>query len=136
MLGGAIALVLALLLFRRLVRGWLILLVLVLSGWLAWIALPWTSGAVAKLALSDFQTAAAARLTARLRKVADHAFVMALEKRLPKPVSDDVRIRQLEAECIEVTARQFPDLHSVVLECARVLHLKRVPRVFYEPSVF
>ena len=48
-LGGAIAVVLALLLFRRLLRGWLILLALVLSAWLAWIALPWTSGAVAKI---------------------------------------------------------------------------------------
>lgn len=29
--------------------GWLIMLVLVFSGWLAWIALPWTSGFVARI---------------------------------------------------------------------------------------
>jgi hypothetical protein len=36
------------LLFRRLVRGWLLLLTLVLSATSAWILLPWTAGAVAR----------------------------------------------------------------------------------------
>jgi hypothetical protein len=39
----------ALLLFRRLVRGWMVLLALVLSGFTAWILLPWASGTVTKV---------------------------------------------------------------------------------------
>jgi hypothetical protein len=48
LVGLAIVLV-ALLLFRRLARGWMLLLTLCLSGAMAWVALPWTTGAVAKV---------------------------------------------------------------------------------------
>ncbi len=48
LVGLAIVLV-ALLLFRRLARGWMLLLTLLLSGAVAWVALPWTTGAVAKV---------------------------------------------------------------------------------------
>jgi len=46
---GLAVLAVALLLFRRLARGWLLLLTLALSAGIAWAALPWTSEAVAKL---------------------------------------------------------------------------------------
>jgi hypothetical protein len=48
LMGLAIILV-ALLLFRRMARSWMLLLALVLSGGVAWVALPWTSGAVANV---------------------------------------------------------------------------------------
>ena len=46
---GLAVLAVALFVFRRLARGWLLLLTLVLSAGIAWAALPWTSDAVAKL---------------------------------------------------------------------------------------
>ena len=46
---GLAVLAVALLLFRRLARGWLLLLTLVMSAGIAWAALPWTSEAVSKL---------------------------------------------------------------------------------------
>lgn len=49
LLAGLAVVALVLFCFRRLARGWLLLLTLVLSGWIAWVALPWTSDAVAKV---------------------------------------------------------------------------------------
>lgn len=48
LMGLAIILV-ALLLFRRMARSWMLLLALLLSGGVAWVALPWTAGAVATI---------------------------------------------------------------------------------------
>lgn len=47
MLVGLAIVAVCLLLFRRLVRGWMLILTLVLSATSAWILLPWTAGAVA-----------------------------------------------------------------------------------------
>jgi hypothetical protein len=49
LLGSVAVIALALFCFRRLARGWLLLLTLVLSGWIAWVALPWASDAVATI---------------------------------------------------------------------------------------
>jgi hypothetical protein len=46
LLAGLAGVALVLFCFRRLARGWLLLLALVLSGWIAWVALPWASNAV------------------------------------------------------------------------------------------
>lgn len=65
-----------------------------------------------------------------LRKAEGNAVVRALDEHVIKPASDDVRTRRLTLEAIEVTAAQFPDLHAVVVLCARILHLQKPPRVF------
>ncbi len=46
---GFAVIVLAIFCFRRLARVWLLLLALVLSGWSAWLALPWASDAVTRI---------------------------------------------------------------------------------------
>ena len=46
---GFAVIVLASFCFRRLARVWLLLLALVLSGWSAWLALPWASDAVTRI---------------------------------------------------------------------------------------
>jgi hypothetical protein len=59
-MAGLAVVALALFCFRRLARGWLLLLTLVLSGFIAWVALPWTRDAVAKIYTLLPQAAAAA----------------------------------------------------------------------------
>ena len=59
-MAGLAVVALALFCFRRLARGWLLLLTLVLSGFVAWVALPWTRDAVAKVYTLLPQTTAAA----------------------------------------------------------------------------
>lgn len=49
LLVGLVIVLVVLQLFRRLARGWMLLLTLVLSGGIAWVALPWATGAVAKV---------------------------------------------------------------------------------------
>jgi hypothetical protein len=49
LLTGLAVVALALFCFRRLARVWLLLLALVLSGWSAWLALPWASDAVTRI---------------------------------------------------------------------------------------
>lgn len=60
LLAGLAGVALVLFCFRRLARGWLLLLTLVLSGWIAWVALPWTKDAVAKVYTLLPQAASAA----------------------------------------------------------------------------
>jgi hypothetical protein len=49
LLAGLAVVALVVVCFRRLARGWLLFLTLLLSGWIAWIALPWASDAVTKV---------------------------------------------------------------------------------------
>ena len=83
-----------------------------------------------RLLLEDFQTAEDARLMAWLRKAEANPVVKAMDEHVIKPASDDVRTRRLTLEGIEVNAEQFPDLHTAMVICARILHLEKPPRVF------
>ena len=65
-----------------------------------------------------------------LEKVDQSAFIKEIDSYLLRPLSDDVRTRMLALEGVEVTSKQFAELHVLVTDCARILHLEKVPRVF------
>lgn len=76
-----------------------------------------------RLLLEDFQTVEDARLMVWLRKAEVTSAMKALDEHVIKPAFDDVKTRRLTLECVEVTADQFADLHSIVIVCSRILHL-------------
>lgn len=56
-----------------------------------------------------------------------------IDTKLIKPYLDDVNTIGFNFEGVELTPEQFPDrkdLHDVVQDCTRILHLKKTPRVF------
>ena len=65
-----------------------------------------------------------------LEKVDQSAFIKEIDSYLLRPLSDDVRTQMLALEGVEVTSKQFAELHVLVTDCARILHLEKVPRVF------
>jgi len=65
-----------------------------------------------------------------LEKVDQSTFIKEIDSYLVRPLSDDVRTRMLALEGVEVTSKQFAELHVLVTDCARILHLEKVPRVF------
>lgn len=65
-----------------------------------------------------------------LEKADQSAFIKEIDSYLVRPLSDDVRTRMLALEGVEVTSEQFAKLHVLVPDCARILHLEKVPRVF------
>jgi hypothetical protein len=75
---------LVLICFRRLARGWLLLLTLVLSGWIAWIALPWASDAVVKVYTRLPQSASATSVGSSQDAGAESVIFRLMEKR-PSP---------------------------------------------------
>lgn len=75
---------LVLICFRRLARGWLLLLTLLLSGWIAWIALPWASDAVAKVYTRLPQSASATSVRSSEDAGAESVISRLMEKR-PSP---------------------------------------------------
>jgi len=81
-------------------------------------------------ALSDVQRAEDARLMAWLAKIENSSALKVLDERVLKPVFDDANTRGLSVTALEVTSNQLPRVHQIVADCARVLHLERVPRVF------
>jgi Zn-dependent protease with chaperone function len=87
-----------------------------------------------RLLLTDFQTVGDEDLMQWLSTAEDNSFFKVADEHLVKPMSDDVRTRMLTIQGIEVTREQFPELHSVIETCARILHLDKTPRVFVSES--
>jgi Zn-dependent protease with chaperone function len=87
-----------------------------------------------RLLLTDFQTVGDEDLMQWLSKAENNPFFKVADKHLVKPMSDDVRTRMLTIQGIEVTREQFPELHSVIETCARILHLEKMPRLFVSES--
>ncbi|MDX1952186.1 MAG: M48 family metallopeptidase [Verrucomicrobiota bacterium] len=78
----------------------------------------------------NFQRQADRDLIERLRKIEAAEITTKLDAVLVKPFVDDVNTRSLCVEGLEVSENQFPILHSIVLDCARILRVSPVPRVF------
>lgn len=86
---------------------------------------------VPRLILSEnFQRQADTELMARLRRVETTEIAGSLDGFLVKPLFDDVNTRSLTVDGLEVTEKQFPSLHAIVMDCSRILHITRTPRVF------
>jgi Zn-dependent protease with chaperone function len=77
-----------------------------------------------------FQRTADRDLMARLGPAEAMEFTKQLDSLFVKPFVDDVHTRSLSVDGLEVTRAQFPALHSIILDCGRVLHITQIPRVF------
>ncbi len=84
----------------------------------------------AKLSVRDFQRSLDDELMAWLREMEGGSLVQALDVHLVKPLVDDVNTRSVALAGLEVSATQFPTLHAIVVDCAAVLHMDTIPRVF------
>jgi len=80
--------------------------------------------------VSDFQRPLDGELMAWLREAESSSFVQALDINVVKPLVDDVGMRSAAVDGLEVSASQFTSLHAIVVECATVLHMDKIPRVF------
>jgi Zn-dependent protease with chaperone function len=80
--------------------------------------------------VTDVQRAEDAKLMSWLAKAENSAAVRIFDQQVLKPVFDDANTRGLSVTALEVTSNQLPRVHQIVADCARVLHLERVPRVF------
>jgi len=66
----------------------------------------------------------------RLRALETTEVAASVDSFLVKPLCDDVNTRSLAVDAVEVTDTQLSSLHSIVMDCSRVLHVPHVPRVF------
>jgi Zn-dependent protease with chaperone function len=82
------------------------------------------------ISCDDFQREADRELMERLHRAEGTEICARLDTHFVKPFIDDVRTRSFTIDGLEVTKAQFPALHSIVLDCARVLHITKPPRVF------
>lgn len=82
------------------------------------------------ISCDTFQRTADRDLMARLGRAEEMEFTKQLDSLFVKPFVDDVHTRSLSVDGLEVTRAQFPALHSIIVDCSRVLHITQIPRVF------
>jgi len=86
----------------------------------------------ARLFLRDFQRPLDRDLIKKLKIIEENPLMEWVDKRVLKPLFDDVQTARFSVEGVELTAGQFPDrpeLISLVEDCARILKIKK-PRVY------
>ena len=82
------------------------------------------------ISLTDFQRPMDRDLIYRLRELETSKIARAVDQHFVRPFLDDVQIRTMTVDGLEVTPTQFLSLNALVMDCARVLHVEKLPRVF------
>jgi len=78
----------------------------------------------------DFQRFMDRELILRLKELERSKIMNGLDKNFVKPFLDDLQTRSMTMDGLEVTTTQFPALNAIVIDCAKILHIERIPRVF------
>lgn len=82
------------------------------------------------ISLTNFQRPLDRELIQRLKELEKSTITKALDEHFVKPFLDDVQTRTMTVDGLEVTPTQFLSLNAIVMDCARVLHIEKPPRIF------